>query len=105
MPVVVQKYGGTSIGTIEKIKNVANKIIDEKNNGNDVVVVVSAMSGETNRLLELAKNIDLDASGRELDVLVSTGEQVTISLLTLSLILKLFVSFSLNELWSQVSLH
>ena len=73
MPVVVQKYGGTSIGTIEKIKNVANKIIDEKNNGNDVVVVVSAMSGETNRLLELAKNIDLDASGRELDVLVSTG--------------------------------
>lgn len=96
MPVVVQKYGGTSIGTIEKIKNVANKIIDEKNNGNDVVVVVSAMSGETNRLLELAKNIDLDASGRELDVLVSTGEQVTISLLTLSLICKGYKAVSLT---------
>ena len=96
MPVVVQKYGGTSIGTIEKIKNVANKIIDEKNNGNDVVVVVSAMSGETNRLLELAKDIDLDASGRELDVLVSTGEQVTISLLTLSLICKGYKAVSLT---------
>ena len=96
MPVVVQKYGGTSIGTIEKIKNVANKIIDEKNNGNDVVVVVSAMSGETNRLLELAKDIDLDASGRELDTLVSTGEQVTISLLTLSLISKGYKAISLT---------
>ncbi len=96
MPVVVQKYGGTSIGTIEKIKNVANKIIDEKNNGNDVVVVVSAMSGETNRLLELAKDIDLDASGRELDVLVSTGEQVTISLLALSLICKGYKAVSLT---------
>ena len=96
MPVVVQKYGGTSIGTIEKIKNVANKIIDEKNNGNDVVVVVSAMSGETNRLLELAKDIDLDASGRELDTLVSTGEQVTISLLTLSLISKGYKAVSLT---------
>lgn len=96
MPVVVQKYGGTSIGTIEKIKNVANKIIDEKNNGNDVVVVVSAMSGETNRLLELAKDIDLEASGRELDTLVSTGEQVTISLLTLSLISKGYKAVSLT---------
>lgn len=85
MSVIVQKYGGTSIGTIEKISSVAEKIIKEKNNGNKVVVVVSAMSGETNKLLDLAKSIDPDVSGRELDVLVSTGEQVTISLLALTL--------------------
>jgi len=96
MPVIVQKYGGTSIGSVEKIKSVANKIIDEKNNGNDIVVVVSAMSGETNRLLELAKDIDLDATGRELDTLVSTGEQVTTSLLTLSLISKGHKAISLT---------
>jgi aspartate kinase len=54
MSIIVQKYGGTSIGTIEKISLVADKVISEKNNGNDVVVVVSAMSGETNRLLDLA---------------------------------------------------
>ena len=85
MSIIVQKYGGTSIGTIEKIYSVAEKIIKEKNNGNKVVVVVSAMSGETNKLLDLAKSIDPDVSGRELDVLVSTGEQVTISLLALTL--------------------
>ena len=85
MSIIVQKYGGTSIGTIEKISLVAEKIIKEKNNGNKVVVVVSAMSGETNKLLDLAKSIDPDVSGRELDVLVSTGEQVTISLLALTL--------------------
>ena len=96
MPVIVQKYGGTSIGSVEKIKSVANKIIDEKNNGNDIVVVVSAMSGETNRLLKLAKDIDLDATGRELDTLVSTGEQVTTSLLTLSLISKGHKAISLT---------
>ena len=96
MPVIVQKYGGTSIGSVEKIKSVANKIIDEKNNGNDIVVVVSAMSGETNRLLKLAKDIDIDATGRELDTLVSTGEQVTTSLLTLSLISKGHKAISLT---------
>ena len=85
MSIIVQKYGGTSIGTIEKISSVAEKIIKEKNNGNKVVVVVSAMSGDTNKLLDLAKSIDPDVSGRELDVLVSTGEQVTISLLALTL--------------------
>ena len=85
MSIIVQKYGGTSIGTIDKISSVAEKIIKEKNNGNKVVVVVSAMSGETNKLLDLAKSIDPDVSGRELDVLVSTGEQVTISLLALTL--------------------
>ena len=96
MPIIVQKYGGTSIGTIEKIKSVADKIIIEKDKGNDVVVVVSAMSGETNRLLDLAKNIDSEASGRELDALVATGEQVTISLLTLSLINKGYKAVSLT---------
>ena len=96
MPIIVQKYGGTSIGSIEKINTVANKIITEKNNGNDLVVVVSAMSGETNRLLELAKQANSDASGRELDVLVSTGEQVTISLLTLALIKKGHKAISLT---------
>ena len=96
MPIIVQKYGGTSIGTIEKIKSVADKIIVEKNKGNDVVVVVSAMSGETNRLLDLAKNVDPEASGRELDTLVATGEQVTISLLTLSLINKGYKAVSLT---------
>ena len=96
MPIIVQKYGGTSIGSIEKINTVANKIIAEKNNGNDLVVVVSAMSGETNRLLELAKQANSDASGRELDVLVSTGEQVTISLLALALIEKGYKATSLT---------
>ena len=96
MPIIVQKYGGTSIGSIEKINTVANKIIAEKNNGNDLVVVVSAMSGETNRLLELAKQANSDASGRELDVLVSTGEQVTISLLALALIKKGYKAISLT---------
>ena len=79
MPIIVQKYGGTSIGSIEKISAVADKIISEKEKGNDIIVVVSAMSGETNRLIELAKSIDEDVNGREYDVLISTGEQVTIS--------------------------
>ena len=85
MPFIIQKYGGSSIGTIEKIKKVANKVIESKKNGNDVVVVVSAMQGETNRLTELAKSIDVDASGRELDSLLSTGEHVTIALLSLAI--------------------
>ena len=96
MSIIVQKYGGTSIGTIEKISSVADKIISEKNKGNDLVVVVSAMSGETNRLLDLAQSIDPDVSGRELDTLVSTGEQVTISLLALTLIKKGYNAISLT---------
>ena len=79
MPVIVQKYGGTSIGSIEKISQVAEKIIAEKEKGNDLVVVVSAMSGETNKLVELAKSINKDPCGREYDVLLSTGEHITIS--------------------------
>ena len=96
MPIIVQKYGGTSIGSIEKISKVADKIIFEKAKGNDIVVVVSAMSGETNRLIELAKSIDKDANGREYDVLISTGEQVTISLLALTLIKKGHKAISLT---------
>jgi|TARA_B100001059_G_scaffold86297_1_gene84467 aspartate kinase len=96
MSIIVQKYGGTSIGTIEKISLVADKIISAKNDGDDVVVVVSAMSGETNRLLDLAKLVDSDVSGRELDVLVSTGEQVTIALLSMTLIKKGFKAISLT---------
>jgi len=96
MSIVVQKYGGTSIGTIDKISQVADKVISEKNNGSNLVVVVSAMSGETNRLLNLAKSINPDISGRELDTLISTGEQVTISLLAMTLIKKGHKAISLT---------
>ncbi|MBT7542894.1 MAG: aspartate kinase [Gammaproteobacteria bacterium] len=96
MAIIVQKYGGTSIGTVDKISLVADKIIVEKNNGNDVVVVVSAMSGETDKLHNLAKIINPEVKGRELDVLISTGEQVTISLLALTLVEKGYDAISLT---------
>ncbi len=85
MALIVQKFGGTSVGTIERIQHVADKVIDYRRNGHDVIVVVSAMSGETDRLLALARNIDPKIDGRELDVLLSTGEQVTIALLAMAL--------------------
>ena len=85
MALIVQKYGGTSVGTIEKIENVAEKLIATRKAGHDVVVVVSAMSGETNRLIELAHQITPHPDPREYDVLVSTGEQVTIALLSMAL--------------------
>ncbi|VAX08857.1 Aspartokinase [hydrothermal vent metagenome] len=85
MCLIVQKYGGTSVGTVEKIENVAEKIIAARDAGHDVVVVVSAMSGETNRLIEMAKQITDRPEPREYDVLVSTGEQVTIALLSMAL--------------------
>ncbi len=85
MALIVQKYGGTSVGTTERIRNVAAKVKKERDSGNDVVVVVSAMSGETNRLISLAAEIDNNAAPREMDVLVSTGEQVTIALLSMAL--------------------
>ncbi len=84
MPLLVQKYGGTSVGTIERIEAVADKVIDYRDAGNDMVVVVSAMSGETNRLVALAQDINPQVKGRELDVLLSTGEQVTIALLSMA---------------------
>ena len=86
MSLIVQKYGGTSVGSVEQIEHVAEKVIATKKHGHQVVVVVSAMSGETNRLISLAEQIqDETPHGRELDVLVSTGEQVTIALLTMAL--------------------
>lgn len=86
MAVIVQKYGGTSVGSVEKIENVADKIIKYRNNGDSIVVVVSAMSGETTRLVTLASEIlGEKPHGPELDVLLSTGEQVTIALLTMAL--------------------
>jgi len=85
MALIVQKYGGTSVGTVEKIKNVARRVARTKEQGNDVVVVVSAMSGETNRLLGLASQISDMPNERELDVVASTGEQVTIGLLAIAL--------------------
>ena len=85
MALIVQKYGGTSVGTVERIQNVARKVKQWRDRGNDVVVVVSAMSGETNRLIGLANDISKNPSAREMDVLVSTGEQVTIALLAMAL--------------------
>jgi aspartate kinase len=85
MALIVQKYGGTSVGTVERIQNVARRVKKYQDAGNEVVVVVSAMSGETNRLIGLAKAVSAQPSGREMDVLVSTGEQVTIALLCMAL--------------------
>ncbi len=85
MGLIVQKYGGTSVGSVERIQNVARRVIDYRKRGHDVVVVVSAMSGETDRLVRLAKEIDPCPNERELDVLLSTGEQVTIALLAMML--------------------
>ena len=85
MPLVVQKYGGTSVGDIERIKNVASRVVRTKNEGHQVVVVVSAMAGETDRLIRLAQQIISTPDKRELDVLVSTGEQVSIALLAITL--------------------
>ena len=85
MALIVQKYGGTSVGTPERIQAVAEKVARHRAAGDDMVVVLSAMSGETNRLIELAKLINPEAPARELDVLISTGEQVTIALLSMAL--------------------
>ncbi|ARB46439.1 aspartate kinase [Alloalcanivorax xenomutans] len=85
MALIVQKYGGTSVGSVERIQAVAERVARFHQQGDQVVVVVSAMSGETNRLIELANGISGTPSPREMDVLVSTGEQVTIALLSMAL--------------------
>ncbi|MDD5403569.1 MAG: aspartate kinase [Sulfuricella sp.] len=85
MALIVQKYGGTSVGNPERIKNVARRVARFRGLGHQVVVVLSAMSGETNRLLALAREIQSTPDPRELDVMVSTGEQVTIALLAMAL--------------------
>ncbi|MBF7144620.1 MULTISPECIES: aspartate kinase [Pseudomonas] len=86
MALIVQKFGGTSVGSIERIEQVADKVRKFREQGHDLVVVLSAMSGETNRLIELARQISDQPEPRELDVVVSTGEQVTIGLLAMALI-------------------
>ena len=85
MALIVQKFGGTSVGSTDRIKNVAKRIARWKAQGHDIVVVPSAMSGETNRLIGLAKEISAAPNPRELDVIASTGEQVTIGLLSMAL--------------------
>ncbi|MBS3955709.1 MAG: aspartate kinase [Methylomicrobium sp.] len=85
MALYVYKFGGTSVGSVERIKAVAERVKKVHDQGHQLVVVVSAMSGETNRLIGLAKDIQQSPSSRELDVLVSTGEQVTMSLLSMAL--------------------
>lgn len=86
MALIVQKFGGTSVGSVEKIKNVANRVIEEAKKGNEVVVVVSAMGKTTDQLVSMARDISGSPSKREMDMLLTTGEQVTISLLTMALI-------------------
>ena len=85
MALVVQKYGGTSVGTIDRIRNVATKVAGFREQGHDLVVVVSAMSGVTNNLVSMANELQKEPSPREMDVLLSTGEQTTIALLCMAL--------------------
>ncbi|GJL83940.1 MAG: aspartokinase [marine bacterium B5-7] len=85
MTFIVEKYGGTSVGSVERINAVADHVAEAHADGQELIVVVSAMSGETNRLLALAEEINPDRSDRETDVLLSTGEQVTIALLSMAL--------------------
>lgn len=86
MALIVQKFGGTSVGSVAKIKNVARRVIEEVERGNDVVVVVSAMGKTTDELVSMANEIATVPSKREMDMLLTTGEQVTISLLTMALL-------------------
>src|SRR5258707_12433326 len=86
MALIVQKFGGTSVGTTERIQIVAQRVAKYIAEGHQLVVVVSAMSGETNRLIALAKEIQAEPDPRELDVVLATGEQVTIGLLCMALL-------------------
>ena len=85
MPLIVQKYGGTSIGSLEKIKGVAERVLEDVKEGNKVVVVLSAMAGQTDGLIQLAHEVTRDPDSRELDVLMSTGEQVSVALFAITL--------------------
>lgn len=85
MALIIQKYGGTSVGSLERIRNVAKRVVETHNAGHQVVVVVSAMAGETDRLVSLAKEISPEPPTREYDVLLSTGEQVTVALLSMAI--------------------
>ena len=83
--IIVQKFGGTSVGTVERIRNVARRCLATQRQGHKVAVIVSAMSGETNRLLALAQQMHVEPDERELDVIASTGEQVSVGLLALAI--------------------
>src|SRR5438270_14089352 len=85
MALIVQKFGGTSVGSVERIRNVARRVAKWRAAGHDIVVVPSAMAGETNRLIGLAKEIQPMPDARELDVVASTGEQVSVGLLSMAL--------------------
>jgi len=85
MPVIVQKYGGTSVGTIEKIRNVARRVLEYYNQGNRMVVVLSAMAGQTDELIQMAHEMTDEPDPRELDVLMSTGEQMSVALFAMAL--------------------
>jgi len=103
MALIVQKYGGSSVGTLERIHHVASKIIKTKQQGHDVVVVVSAMQGETDRLIQLAHALTTEPDPREYDVLVATGEQVSMSLLSMALNSKSYRARSYTSL--QAGIH
>jgi aspartate kinase len=85
MALIVQKYGGTSMGSPERIREVAKRIAHYHSQGHQLIIVPSAMSGETNRLLGLAKQLNAEPEGRELDVIAATGEQVSVGLLALAI--------------------
>src|SRR5690242_12107187 len=85
MALIVQKYGGTSVGSVERIKAVADRVLRSRAAGDDVIVVVSAMAGETNRLFAIAGQLCESPDARETDVLVATGEQVSAALLAITL--------------------
>lgn len=103
MALVVQKYGGTSVGTIEKIRHVASRVKRTRDAGNNVVVVVSAMAGETNKLVDLCNQMMEPPDAREYDVVVSTGEQVTIGLLAMAL--KTMGQDTISLMGFQVPIH
>lgn len=107
MAVIVQKYGGTSVGSLSRIEAVADSVISTVRQGHQVVVVLSAMSGETNRLVSMAKQLDAEPATRELDMLMASGEQVSISLLTIALIQRGFSAISLlaHQLGIQTDNH
>ena len=96
--IIVQKFGGTSVADTEKIKNVADVVIREKLNGNDVVVVVSAMGHTTDHLVKMAKDLTVNPSGREMDMLLSTGEGVSIALLAMAIQARGYDAISFNAM-------
>ena len=98
MGIIVQKFGGTSVADTDKIKNVASAVIKEKNNGNDVIVVVSAMGHTTDYLVKMANEISSKPNSREMDMLLATGEQVSIALLTMAIQAQGYAAVSMNAM-------